>query len=534
VKAVLVAAVLAASFATAPATARPPSNDWGRSRVVPAGDVNGDGTGDLAYVQTSALTTVVEVRDGRDGELLWDVAAGDEWPDPRVPVFAPVGPRGEPGMLLLARSGAPLAAFGRDGAQLWRVDAARAEQFEGAVSDSTREGRWGRDEPLLGDLSPGPAVDTLVTTSVEETAGSVYDPGTVRVFAVSIVNGADGSVRDLAHPFVSTGSRVVVAVAPDLDRDGLADVLVGTWAGSRALLTAVSSATGLVLWERHDLGTAYSLRAAYALGDVTGDGVGEVAAHWYDDIGRNDDGVVALFDGATGATLWVKPGTSAVSVATGRAGRVVVASPGGPRVTAYDAAGRAAWSVSPPMWPRRNGYDPITVRLAGDAQGDGVADVAYGVPRGDWGDPDRDDVSDGLIDGRTGRLLAARANGATVSAVDGPIDGRGTDVLRTTVAGRRVTVEARRGGDGRPLWRTAFDLRAGERVEYAYQAPGAAGRCAPVVVGIVHPGNSQWSPRAVVLSGADGAPRWGVEQRGSDIVTTPPVAARRRTFARSC
>jgi hypothetical protein len=94
---------------------------------------------------------------------------------------------------------------------------------------------------------------------------------------------------------VTTSSPVMkVVVCPDLDGDGLEDVLVASWA-SYAL--ALSGADGSEIWRNYAGDDVWAIYWSY---DVNGDSVAEAVSGSF-------TGEVALIDGVSGATIWSTP-----------------------------------------------------------------------------------------------------------------------------------------------------------------------------------------------------------------------------------
>ena len=152
-------------------------------------------------------------------------------------------------------------------------------------------------QDLAGNtMSP---VSWSFTTQAAVVSGNPFAVGTTAgpVTTVTMYN-ADRTVRFTAQPFGSThtgGARVALG---DVTGDGVADIIAVTNGNTKAQARIIDGATGTVLSNQLLGTTTYTGPVTVAIGDVNGDGVGEVA------LGTNENGPHArVFRGGDFALL---------------------------------------------------------------------------------------------------------------------------------------------------------------------------------------------------------------------------------------
>lgn len=164
----------------------------------------------------------------------------------------------------------------------------------------------------ISDLSGNEKPDVIVSTenywTMALNANASGDTDSLWAFTTYISNSSAGSIG-------STGSysyQKAMAIASDLNGDGVNDVVIGTGGGNERVY-AISGRTGQMLWS---FGTDHP--DSFSLGDFdgvdvsldfNGDGVPDVvaAAGATQTGGLGGRRSVYLFNGTTGAIMWVAP-----------------------------------------------------------------------------------------------------------------------------------------------------------------------------------------------------------------------------------
>ncbi|WP_051222363.1 FG-GAP-like repeat-containing protein [Conexibacter woesei] len=409
------------------------------SSVAGAGDVNGDGYGDVivgapfagatgrttgeAYIifgrPGAALVNLAQA--GDDRIVLQGAAAGsraghavagigdvngDGLAD--VLVGAPQASRALPGhaYVVFGRASAQPVALGALGAGGVTIDGVAGDQAGFAVGAAADVDGDGRPDVVVGAPGAAPGGRTG--------AGSAYilltRPGTTTVDLAALPAGdvrIDGAAAD-------DGAGRSVAGAGDVDGDGHADVLVGAPFADPDV--------------RGSAGAAYVVRGggagggAVALGDagavltridgaVAGDEAGAAVAGPGD---VNGDGVPDVLAGAPGADPGGRSGAGAayVVLGAGRQARTVDLASDLGRVVPLDG-GAASDSAG------------RSVGGAGDVTGDGLPDVLVGAPGADRPD---------IRDAGAAYVLAARPADLAVSVAASPAQAAVGDPVEVSVA----------------------------------------------------------------------------------------------------
>jgi len=526
------------------------------AEAIPAGDLDGDGSADIAdfrgretFDDTTGEYSVdarVEIRRGRDGKLLWTQPLSGDYP---YVLFTAVGKNGKPGMVTMAFDGNEQDAFvagagagltaitayeGGTGAVAWTYTtqlAYAASIVHGAGTETYVDD--------MGDLVPGGGTDLLLDTLVGAGAG---DPvGAASAFRgtdqLRVLDGATGTVRDIGRAFDVESGYVYPAVVGDVTGDKRDDVAVVVETLGTPALHVLSSADGS---ERYSVGglpdaERYVVRR---LTDVTGDGrsdLGVVSESFENDLWK-----VTLVDGAKGTAAWTRDGWGAVAVGNAdrkRGDEVVLTNQVytegkvGFTAAAYDASGRAVWSVArsvPLPESSEEGYMSRTsIGFVGDVHGDGVLDIGYAIVVTPMGGSARRD--EGLVDGRTGRVVRDPAPDMVMAGVS--FDGRGNDAYTRTFANGVLSVTAWRGDAPKRLWQSSVAIGSkGDRLQGTFGARLDRDRCADLLVTVAGTRTT-----TVVLSGATGAPVWALTRSGDAAgVVTHPKARSVKRFGRTC
>lgn len=262
-----------------------------------AGDVNGDGAGDV--IAAAPRGGYARIYDGRTGTVLFTVKGdhvyemfgrhvaglgdvnGDHVPD--VIVGAPGGPSAPADF-----AGRAYIFSGKDGSQLFTLNGARAgDQFGAAVSGSSVNGRIFIvvGAPLAGDAHVG---RTYVYTALTHTPAFTIE--------------ADATGNALGGMFV--------AIPGDMDRDGTEDVYASDWSNeakgvSTGRIYVHSGKTGrqILTLTGETAGEGFGTSQSTA-GDVDGDGTPDlIVGSWQYSGAAVGGGRAYLYSGKTGRLL---------------------------------------------------------------------------------------------------------------------------------------------------------------------------------------------------------------------------------------
>ena len=287
--------------------------------------------------------------------------------------------------------------------------------------------RLGMAVAAAGDVTGDGLADLVVGAPYADPAGGSSGRAT-------LLSGASGSIV-LALEGTAGGDLAGCAVAGvgDASGDGVPDLLVGARGhdagganAGRAFL--VSGAVGAVLWSVDGTAGDNLGNAVCGLGDVDGDGLGDVAvAAWNADPAGSNSGAVRVLSGATGALIRAHAGESTYDFfgsAVASAGDVDGDGVGDLVVGASwsDFAGSGAGSAY--VYSGATGAQLLVLRGlapgdafgaavagAGDVDGDGRADVAVGAPGADASGASSGSAT--IFSGADGSVLRV-ANGAAM------------------------------------------------------------------------------------------------------------------------
>jgi len=297
--------------------------------------------------------------------------------------------------------------------------------------------RFGASVARAGDLDAD-GVDDLLVGSPRSSTGGLQTNGGVKVY--SLASGVERFEIGGDSAFDQFGAAV--AAAGDVNGDGIPDLLAASpggdpSAGSVSVLSGVDGGV-IQLMVGDSAGDAFG-RSIAAAGDVDADGFPDWIVGAPDaDIPAKSAGLARVFSGATGTVLFDLRGTAFIDrLGTAVAGAgdvdgdghgdVMVGAPladggafnGGEATVVSGASGVSLWSV----W----GTGPADqlgfwVAGVGDANGDGLSDVAVGAPGDDVGGVDAGSVS--LLSGLSGVSIWTVA-GDQVGAGLGPVSSVG-------------------------------------------------------------------------------------------------------------
>ncbi|HET6201747.1 MAG TPA: VCBS repeat-containing protein [Planctomycetota bacterium] len=416
-----------------------------------AGDVNGDGVGDVLVASGSGTyPATVLVLSGTDGGLLYSIP----WVAYVFALGAVGDVDGDGASDLLV--GSPLGTY--PGAP---PDSGRVDLFSGAngqllltVIGILPGESIGFSVSGVGDVSGDGLGDFVAGAPWYYSAGYVLDIGLARVYS-----GADGSVL-LTSVGQNTEDRLGAAVAGlgDVDGDGVPDLAVGAPqyraydpAGplGPGYVRIYSGWTGALL---HQLTGVFGDGFGYSVagpGDLDGDGAGDVVVG-APGIGAYfanfTSGVARAFSGFTGSLLWAIQGASigpyaglgasvsslgdvdgdgAADVAVGIPGAWCESAPGTPGIVRF-CSGTGGQTIAAVAGLATTECFGRSLGGPGDANGDGFPEVLVGVGGADVG---------GLPDVGQARVFSYAGIPAGSSVVGSGCPGSGGTVPLITTAG---------------------------------------------------------------------------------------------------
>lgn len=296
-----------------------PSNSggWGDKCLASASDLNGDGFGDILLGTAWGSRTVFAI-DGLSGNTIWSYDTYDHLPSGWVYAVTQtndVTGDGVVDVLAGAGSGADKAYCfnGATGELIWQYQAEDAVGTIASLSDIDEDGF---DEAVFGCLDYGQNVYCISGAS-QGTGQPLWmfntDRTTYSITTISDIN--DDTYRDVlvgtwfdnnylyafsGHRFgggliiwyVPVGNAIMRVVScPDLDGDGIEDIVVASW---NIYALALSGVDGSEIWRYY---TSDDVWAIDYTGDINGDDVPEVIAGSF-------DFNVYLLDGVTGDQIW--------------------------------------------------------------------------------------------------------------------------------------------------------------------------------------------------------------------------------------
>ena len=297
------------------------------------------------------------------------------------------------------RSGSSAAGTGSGTARVWSgASGALLHTFVGAGPQE----QFGRSVAGAGDVDGDGRADLIVGAAGADFGG--LDAGAARVYS-----GADGSMLfALDGPFARARFGTSVAGLGDVDGDGRSDFAVSGQPDANTpqpagFVRVYSGADGALIRE-HVGGSALSrLGCAIAdAGDVDGDGVHDlVVGDWRDLSGGNNAGAVHVYSGASGAELLFVASSAAgarLGMSVDGAGDLdgdgladVVAGAPYQSGTAPSAGAAHVWSGADGaqllslFGDSSNDLFGVAVAGLGDVDADGVGDLAVGASSDDDG-----------------------------------------------------------------------------------------------------------------------------------------------------
>lgn len=515
--------------------------------LVAAGDLDGDGRGDLLDVRYApaarqGTTLALVARRADTGRVIWQRRITTPKNHFVFAVPARVGAAGGDGVALydlgfaaaedgVTTSVALTGLAGRTGAPAWRYGATGRVRF----------GEQGlREEAVpspVGQLEGGRSTGFLVSITDSSTSGGPVSGGTTSGSARAVVvDGGTGATRDAGPAVSSDDARPTVRGVVDVSGDRVDDVAFLV-AGADPVLVVRRATDGSEVWRRTDLALQPGADV-YPAGPVTGGPVQDLAVATGRPRGGSgplpfglgsDDaeagsGDVVLVRGTDGARQFSAPGVLALPL--GQAGSPRRPALGVVQVdsTHDGSSATVALTVSAHAPDGQRLYQSVQRLTARDDDaGEGQdSDTTTFATVFEAGDLDADRATDlGVLlyaqagdAQRSSRLLLDGATGARLHRAGDPLFGSLSshgDDLATADAGKGVLVKARSGRTGKPVW--AVRLAPGRQLRQAFasSADVHAGPCDDVTVSaagskddytalLSNDGRLRWS-----LSGAPGS-----------------------------
>jgi hypothetical protein len=430
--------------------------------LLSVGDLRGNGHRDVLELRQTVLAggafaLGLTARDGRKGTALWARRFTEPANDGIAVLPATLGAGGEPGFLAVDLVVGPDGSGGR-------LEALRLRALSGASGKLLWTHTFNGIRAADGDESNLPLFDGVLTESGSRGSNFLVASQTTMgidlTSIVYIVSGATGSPAQLGGSYTSSVAFPTFAALPDLDRDGVGDVLV-LLPGGGGFVRAISSGTGNSIWTIDD-GLISEIGQISVLPHFSSATTPDLAILVPNQPPPGSQ--VVVLKGSTGATLWRRAADGVMVI--DRAGHNKVPAVGIDTVVTGDNGTSTAvafdyQAVSPAnkvVYRHRvsvSVHDPIgspaaesgvAVQPIGDVQPDGALETQLRLEVSSATSKTTNARSiSGIIDGRTGHFRAL----APQTAADGSLrHGSGTDLLTTGISKHRPRVAARRGSSG--------------------------------------------------------------------------------------
>lgn len=474
--------------------------------VEPAGDVDGDGHGDLLalwviqdrsftrYTPLDESRAIVETLSGADGSVLASHSEpGELW----WYVFGPVG-TSEAGVVLhverdhgagyAATSDYRLVAVTAGGDVAWRHEISGVEHLVSGDTISLWEG---------ADIVAGPALDVITFRHQE---GLPHSGIGSRGTGFDVLDGSTGAI---AASF--EGTQATLFPGPDVTGDGTGELYrVTEDEQARPTMTALRLPEAETVWSVQG-GPFDRYSWPKGVGDLDGDGITELSV-------SVSAGETLIVDGGSGAKLALVPYREvepAGDIDGDGAPDLLATAEVGQGSESYFVEYRGLTATGATIYTRTHGlhrdggsWVGLDRRSMGDADGDGVIDRWQATTLQLPGEVRN---ATGVVSGRTGEFLwSPEGRRAAHARPAASFDGHGSDLLELRCDAGSLVVEAFAGDDGATLWATEPGLPCGAQREQVTDLDDD---------GIVDVVVSWWSGSQVsvsALSGADGSQLWSV------------------------
>ena len=362
--------------------------------VVP--DADGDGLPDLligapasdvgfADVNAMPLTGRASLRSGASGAILREFVSdlsGDVF-GRRV---ADVGDVDGDGTHDVAITAPRRPTSGVTPGALFVYSGADGSLLHALVNNSSAYGEYGTDVAGIGDVDGDGCADF-----VSSNFGFDVVPTNEAVSVVSGKSGATIRTHFGSTPGVISGLGIDVAAAGDVDDDGFCDYVVSApfetaLPPERGVAYVYSGASGALLWTltdpNHAPGYGWSVSGA---GDVDGDGHADVLVAGPDDPSSTGGGIVHVHSGATGVILATVTGAKGDALGTSLSATADLDGDGVVDFVATAQARPAVRLFSGASGSLIRSFDidtppDVSVDATADLDGDGVRDAVVGFP----------------------------------------------------------------------------------------------------------------------------------------------------------
>ncbi len=431
-----------------------------------AGDLDGDGAGDVLTFEFAGSAAQLVARRGSTGDELWSMPGaysaiptdldGDAASDTIVLASGPIGilpplpgqPDPVPPVSLSANPQTVSLVHG-DGHLAWSYTVPGVVQ---RLGDPTGSLASDVDAVVALNVMRDATGDGVLDVWVGTTTFTQYAFDTMvqaNVFVGRTIDGATG---------LEVGRVVAVAVdgmpwivpASDVSGDGLADVFSFTAGRDGDGILAATSVTGIPRWAQ-----AIPTRFAYpTVLELTGDGVSDVMLQAFSDGGAQR----LAYSGIDGVTLWARPDngyTDRAGDIDGDGGTDLIQIEGmfGSAITATAWSGKTGMDLwGPTSYPAPEGAMTVHCICTDDLTGDGVwdpltAELLFSDPM---------EMTVRALDGSTGTPLWVSAwdpgHGFPIP-LGADADGDGADDLGVAYGvGSDLVLETMRGADSAPIW----------------------------------------------------------------------------------
>jgi len=279
--------------------------------LMSAGDLTGDGRADVLDLRQSPYrpntgTLGITARDGRSGRPLWHRTLTESNGADITATVEPLGANGKPSILtveffqtfssntLVSGTVRLQALSGRNGGVLW------TRTLTGTYSAADSESDVPTFDGMIHDAK-GPTSDILVSE-----ASTVASPSGYEVTPV-VVSGVDGALHEPGSGFTSDENYPDLASIPDVNGDGLGDILALV-PGAPGFEQAETGRTGTLIWKTSVAPVSLLGAAVTVIGPYSHRSYPDLAIESFLPAPPAEE--VTAVEGRTGQLLWTEPDAS--------------------------------------------------------------------------------------------------------------------------------------------------------------------------------------------------------------------------------